>query len=682
MDAEFFQGDKKLGQAHAVTNPQGKAILGFVLHGSGEGLRINTAIRYERKEENLSFTVPCKKGSPVQFGIFPEGGNLVSGIPDKLAFKAVNIDGNPINVKGILFEDDKPMLEFKSIHAGMGSFSFTPETEKNYYIRLTEPATDSIFVLPEILKEGTTMRLTGRNKDYLEFTVSQSPDMPKGTVYLRGQMRGKVYCMAGGKLNRELKIRIPLKEFPQQGIAEFTLFNENLIPVAERLTYLHPDRKLYIEVQPDKEKYETREKATLKIKVTDDNGQPIQANLGISVFDKLFHNPREPKNILAHCYLSEQLRGRIYDPAYYFDEKNKGREEALDLLLVTQGWRKYVWDEENLKTYSEITRPAVSDGTAGEVHFTKKLKQAPKGEQFVMAFYPGENGNSDFIVTDSIGRFMVTPVHLKTWQGGYVYLKPMGPTDFEPRISLSYPFKQITETMKIREISYPLPNNTDTVTGEPARPFVVGPNVIELNEVTIKGKSIKPFRDKFMGHLDSIAKLNLNYVWACCHDYLENYKEGYSHECDNCGDTIRRKPVEGKRYTIIRYEYVGRSDGRKIVTDVQHDLEYHYPKYTEEELLKMNNLYRIKAYYGKREFYQPNYDKESESDVLPDTRNTLLWAPMVITDEKGEATLEFFCSDVNTGFVGNIEGVSADGLLGNGDFEFKVRKTKPFKWEK
>ena len=115
--------------------------------------------------------------------------------------------------------------------------------------------------------------------------------------------------------------------------------------------------------------------------------------------------------------------------------------------------------------------------------------------------------------------------------------------------------------------------------------------------------------------------------------------------------------------------YLDPSKGYKSVV-------YHFPKITEEELLIINNLTRVKAYYANREFYNPNYDQETE-EVIPDFRNTLLWEPSVITDEKGEATLSFFCSDINTDFVGRIEGVNGEGLLGTGYFKFTVRKLKP-----
>jgi len=39
--------------------------------------------------------------------------------------------------------------------------------------------------------------------------------------------------------------------------------------------------------------------------------------------------------------------------------------------------------------------------------------------------------------------------------------------------------------------------------------------------------------------------------------------------------------------------------------------------------------------------------------------------------------VSFFCSDINTEFVGRIEGVGGEGLLGAGYFKFTVRKLKP-----
>lgn len=124
-------------------------------------------------------------------------------------------------------------------------------------------------------------------------------------------------------------------------------------------------------------------------------------------------------------------------------------------------------------------------------------------------------------------------------------------------------------------------------------------------------------------------------------------------------------PVKGKIYRVVKYVP---HDGFWIVEDVK-DIVYRGPEYTEEELLRMNNLWRAKGYYANREFYEPDMQLS-----IPDARNTLLWAPNINTDNKGEASVSFYCSDVNTSFVCCIEGVGGDGMLGNVQCNFYVTR--------
>lgn len=613
----------------------------------------------------------------IQFGTFPEGGRLIAGIESRLAFKAVNPAGEPVAVSGTLFQDDRVLQEFKAEHAGMGSLVFTPLAGKRYHIRLSAPRKDSLFMLPAVQAEGVNLRLTGRDSSDLEFTVARSGGST-GMIYLRGQLRGQTACIASGMLGQQLKVRIPLKEFLGQGIAEFTLFDESLKALAERLVYVHPKKQLYIKAELSKTQYALREKATLKIKVSDEHGAPVVANLGLSIYDKLYLNPKDPKNILTHCYLSSQLKGSIYDPAFYFDEKQQGREKALDLLLLTQGWRNYVWSEDNLSVNEKAGSEVLTEGTTGEVQFTKKLKQAPQGVQFVKVFSPDETGNikhSALIQADAAGKFMITPEDLQAGQGSYVYLKPMGVEDFAPRISLSNPFQTINKWMTYKERDYPLANVLEKRKEEPFRLPGVGPRVVKLGEVMVKGRGTSVFRDKYLGKLDSLAKADLNTDFVCHHPH--HVLNCFEHKTD----PRDLKPVEDKSYNVLlgkNGEILGVDHPGPFFFGAK-KIIYHYPKLTEEELLKRNNLSRIKGYYGQREFYQPDYDKEPAGDGLPDARNTLLWVPSVITDKNGEASLEFFCSDINTGFVGKIEGISGEGLLGMAGFEFRVFKTENLK---
>lgn len=609
----------------------------------------------------------------LRFDVFPEGGNLISGLPSRVAFKVTNGKGYPVEVKGTLYQDDTPVTLLESSHDGMGVFFFTPDTEKKYRIELEDGA---CYSLPEIYPQGMTLSLSKQDKKNLEFFISQTEGSPAQEVCLVGQIRGMICCVAKGVLKDRLKIKMPLSEFFYQGIAEFTLFNGDMQPVAERLVYVHPEKKLQINIEPDKKTYALREKATLKIKVTDGNGVPVKTNLGLSVFDKAYINPADPVNILTHCYLSSQIRGKIHNPLYYFDEKNSDRKEALDLLLLTQGWRRYVW---NVVEPDYQGEPFLTDEINGiqTLQSKKKDKQNEGAEQLIQIF--GAEGNSQFIWTDSTGHFMIDPDKMKALQGGYVYLKPMLSKEFKPTLELVDYFPLIDSIKKNRHHHYPIAELSYHKKEQILDlPVISSDSTILLNEVTITAKGHKPFRDKMMGRLDSLAQVNLG-PWVCKHGWLENYKEGYTHHHDPryCPCVVddgepRTAPVIGKQYTIMKAEYYtcGAKGGWCFKPLDRQTITYQGVLYTEEELLRMNNLWRTKGYYRKREFYQPD-----EVDIqlsTPDARNTLLWQPSVITDEKGEAEVSFYCSDINTGFTGVVEGVDGAGLLGSGTCEFRV----------
>ena len=605
----------------------------------------------------------------LQFDLFPEGGNLVSGLPSRVAFKATNGRGYPVAVKGTLYQGEAPVIRFESRHDGMGAFFFTPDSEKKYRIELDNGAE---YSLPEIYLQGMTLCLFKQDKKHLEFFISQAEGSSAQEICLLGQIRGMICCVAKGMLKDRLKIKMPLNEFPYQGIVEFTLFNGNRQPVAERLVYVNPEKKMRIKIEPDKKTYAIREKATLKIKVTDENGRPLKTNLGISVFDKAYDNPADPVNILTHCYLSSQVRGKIHNPLYYFDDKNKDRMSAMDLLLLTQGWRRYVWNIENASDNENLVLPDEIMGVQS-VGSKKKGKKTQGTEQLIQI--SGAEGNSMYIWADSTGSFTVGTDMLKELRGGYVYLKPMLSKELKPKLEIEDYFAQIDSIRKKKSRYYPSAEPEQDENGLILDlPVVSSDSTVLLDGVTVTGKARRAFRDKFMGRLDSLAQKDLNNIWVCnsC-GLLLNYKPGYDghHAVNGCRADSMSRPVDGQTYRIAKFEHF-QSSGVGIpfrVIDEQL-VVYQGPLYSEAELLRMNNIWRAKGYYAEREFYKP--DEIDMQLSTPDARNTLLWEPSVITDEKGEAEVSFFCSDINTGFIGVAEGVDGTGLLGSGKCEFRV----------
>ena len=620
---------------------------------------------------------PQEKDQPVaRLSFFPEGGYLIDGIPTKVAFKALDEKGMPAKVKGVLLENGKDIAKLESVHDGMGFVFMLPRKGASYKAVLSDGRE---FPFAEVVSSGLSVHLRKQTDEYLEFLLSQPKGAAAQAIKLEGKMRGGLCCTATGTLSERLKIRIPLKEFPMQGIAEFTLYNADGQPMAERLVYIHPERKLHIELNTDSARYFTRGKGKLNVKVTDETGNPVQAHLGLSIFDRAYQNELNPENMLSYCYLSTEIKGNIHNPAYYFDSNNKDRQAALDLLLLTQGWRRYVWEKADTAMLADCF---LSDEIRGkQIIGKKKQKELANGGQLIQV--SGPSTKSQFIIVDSLGRFTVSTDQMIALRGGYVYLKPMLDKDeYKPSIVAEESFYKADSLRKSCQSFFACMNPSLVVSDLALDyPVISQDSSILLSEITVTGKKGRIFRDKMMGRLDSLAQISIGVSWVCgcksdCGTFLNDYK-GYSHHPIGCPGAPPKKrvpPVIGETYALIKYEPVGKKGGWNdgwIITAMDH-VTYQGEEFTEEELLRMNNLWRVKGYYGTREFYQP--DELDVQSPLPDARNVLLWKPDIITDEKGEAEVEFFCSDINTNFMGVIEGTDGLGNLGTSQCEFRVLK--------
>ena len=616
---------------------------------------------------------PQDEDRPVaRLSFFPEGGDLIDGIPTKVAFKAWDGKGMPAKVKGVLQENGKEIARLETVHDGMGFVFILPRKESSYKVVLSDGRE---FPFAEVTASGLSIHLRKQTDEYLEFHLSQSKGTATQTVKLEGRMRGKLCCMATGTLRERLKVRIPLKEFTMQGIAEFTLYNADGQPMAERLVYVHPERKLHIELNTDSARYFTRGKGKLNVKVTDEAGKPVQAHLGLSIFDGAYQNELNPENMLSYCLLSTEIKGNIHNPAYYFDGNNKDRLSALDLLLLTQGWRRYVWEKADTAMLADCF---LSDEIRGRQILGKKKKRKELGNGEQLLQVSGPNAENRFVLIDSLGKFVVPTDLMLGLRGGYVYLKPMLDKDeYKPSVIVEETFGKADSLRKSCQSYFPYMNPSQVLSElQLDYPIISQDSSILLSEITVTGKKGRIFRDKMMGRLDSLAQMNLNSVYVCTScGLLLNYRADYQghHAVGICPAKGRKQPINGKSYPIAKYQHYSPSGGATpfIVID-EHKVVYEGPVYTEEELLRMNNLWRVKGYYGTREFYQP--DELDMQSPMPDARNVLLWKPDIVTDEKGEAEVEFFCSDINTSFVGVMEGTDGLGNLGTSQCEFRVLK--------
>ena len=306
--------------------------------------RIRVVERVNQMEEITAQAVKQdsldRKTSRHRFDLFPEGGDLIEGVSSVVAFKATYGNGFPEEVSGKVLEDGLHIADIRCVHDGMGQFVMTPHPGKTYQVVLDDGRS---FPLPEIKRDGMTLRVVRSNATGIDIVVS-APDSVAREFTILAKFHGIPSSGARGTVRNKQAVRLPKELFPLQGIVELTLTDGDGRPVAERLVYVNHEQRLNITATPDKERYNLRDTGKIRLQVTDAEGNPVQAELAVSIFDKAFLYLPGHENIMSHGYLSEQIRGDIFNPTYYFDERNVDRLQALDLLLMTQGWRRYVWD--------------------------------------------------------------------------------------------------------------------------------------------------------------------------------------------------------------------------------------------------------------------------------------------------------------------------------------------------
>ena len=281
-----------------------------------------------------------RKTSRHRFDLFPEGGDLIDGVASVVAFKASYGGGFPEDVSGKVLEDGREIATFESLHDGMGRFTVTPQFGKTYEVLLND---GRAFPFPEIKRGGMSLRVARNNAAGIDILVSAPDDAPHAFSIL-AKLHGIPCSGAQGTVTGQKLVRLPKEMFPLQGIVELTLADGDGRPVAERLVYVNAEQRLTVTATPDKERYALRDTGKVRLQVTDAAGNPVRAELAVNIFDKAYLYLPGHENILSHAYLSEQIRGDIFNPTYYFNEKNEDRLQALDLLLMTQGWRRYVWE--------------------------------------------------------------------------------------------------------------------------------------------------------------------------------------------------------------------------------------------------------------------------------------------------------------------------------------------------
>ena len=647
----------------------------------------------------------------------PEGGHLIAGVKNRIAFKATDRDGMGIQLDSLVTVDGTS-LALSPQHCGMGSFLYTP-TERRTKVKAYSQGKALTFTLPDAESEGYALRITPRN-DTLQIAVATPhPD----ATHLLGYTlmhHGKCELIDTLMMHATTFSRsVPTHKLPT-GVYQFSLFDAAGTLYATRMLFINNGiATTGVSVTMDKGSYGPFEQVKLRLQVEEEGNQ----HLSLAVRDAADYGTGSTDDLRSYMLLSSELKGYIEHPTYYFEADDEEHRVALDRLMLVQGWSRYNWQQMTGNTRFKVlhyTEEAlVLDGWA--LHPRKDDPMA--GIEVKMKLYSPDRLQMQevSVVTDDNGYWSTNlegfegewDLNLQTYQEN----KPVVARLRMERATAPEVLAYETREMHLQHC---LDSTTYTPWVKEEKEHDLGSKSIVLDNVEIEGKrkyidycTFQAFdvvkdaelmtdkgeytytvadylrdkgydvenpsfteyegsRDEYIDWLIRQCPIRnyrtLWYVKMGKNNWTEpSYKPGYSIDIDEVKSII----VYDTPHSYAANEEILHEFGTKLIAEAQTSLPP-FPSglYVIEIILhparrtrtwnKNTRQTTFDGYSPEIEFYRPEYPNGPiEGDE--DYRRTIYWDPDVKTDDRGGADVEFYNNGYSRSLSVSVEGVSVAG---------------------
>ncbi|MFD2162723.1 hypothetical protein ACFSJU_10000 [Paradesertivirga mongoliensis] len=633
----------------------------------------------------------------VQF--FPEGGSMIDGVLCKVGFKILGADGLSREASGYLTDDaGNNLIDIGSEYAGMGNFSFIPSAGAKYKAVLTfKDGRKQSFGLPAVKSEGYSLAVNNSRPDRIIAHVAAAKNQNKDPSELTflASYNGNVVYNTPFKLDStgSFTIALPKKQL-SSGVMELSLIDSRSRIRAERLVFIAPPAGQNPLISGTKENYGLREKVSLSL-ASNDSSVAKQAVLSVAVVDETAVPFAEEKevSILSSLLLKTDIKGHIESPNYYFNNTSLQKNRHLDNLLLTQGWRRYNWEEVMSETYTKASYwPEMGPAITGKVTNTWKK---PVAGATIVALPAKSLGAVKQVLTDSLGRFNISlagfsdtssfVVQAKNPKGGnssFLELdktgaagiqKPASPLasldDFNNQVASLLEKNAPENSARLSAFNKGIMLNVVTLQQKKKATAYIPPNSWNLNGAGGADRVVSGDRLKVGGTLE-------NALYSFVRGYQGNFRQYSRGQEGLLRVIIDGSPVDADlieaivgSYTLDDIESIEIINGGGSYAFVYGNssqgillINTKRGKFEIQRKFTPGLTYFIpKAIYNHREFYSPVY-KVAQPVNQPDLRKTIYWNPEVRTDEKGKATIGFYTADFKGTYKVILEGINAEGI--------------------
>ena len=677
----------------------------------------NTTLNQEKtKESNLD----------LQF--FPEGGHLVANLSNKVAFKAIGNDGLPKDVKGkIVNSKGEHIVNITSLDRGAGFFVLEPQKGETYKAILND---NSSYNLPLVDNVGYVMTVNNSSLKSINLKIQASKELFDNEFYVIGHNQNFKYYQGKFKFNDSdlIEFDIPKNRLPS-GVFVLTLMDANMQALSERILFINNSKELVITTNVVKDAYKPREKVVVNINVTDVNGVPVEADLAVSVndVDRAYRNELGP-NILTHFLLQSNIKGVINNPAEFFQDQKRSTIAKLDLIMLTNGWRKLDWSNlsylnNNPKEFEFLEGFSISGNAtslANKPLSNIKLNVIAHSNTKLDMYSTTTDSRGRFelkniVHKDSVklvfntyrisGKSVDANINLDDINNTLLQDLPIPNSELFQNIKINNEKKELIEDIAEQQITYPDYSNLD--------------NINELDEVEVFGEANNKDKEKtsrgylsnvtpdnvleiddtpgqdFVQQLGSVSGLRVtgtganaivsirgqgNPLWVIDGIPLlqaSSVKNTSAVNESSSGSNFSVASPTMSRATPIPDVIASmNTDDIQRIEVLKGGRAAIYGMYANNGVIlvytKSGNFQKdrpspeqfVYGYSGYKEFYSPKYNVKLASHNKPDYRSTLYFNPSVRTDEKGNARITFYNSDIAKQFQVIVEGMSTYGLMG------------------
>ena len=629
----------------------------------------------------------------IQF--FPEGGELVGGLASKVAFKAVNKSGKGIDFTGaIIDQKNDTVVKFQPLKFGMGHFSFTPAAGNTYKAMIRTGGAPVVKDMPAVKEKGYVMTVIDGGSDKLQVIVNSNVASSDGSVYLFAHTRQVVkVAQRAPQINGAATFAID-KSTLNDGISHLKFFVGDRHRVCAGLYFTRPTKNLVIDAASDLQNYGSRKKVDIALDAKDQSGKLVEANLSMSVYRLDAYQTLETGDITSYFWLSSDLRGSIESPEYYIRNNTAEANEAVDNLMLTQGWRRFQWSDVLQNKAGSFSFLPEYNGHLVVGKVINTITNAPAFDVIAYFAVPGKRVQLFASRSDTAGHVLFNTKDL--YGPGEIVVQTDSHRDTTYHIDIQNPFSE-----QFSKLALP--------------PFELTPDMqkpLELQNVAMQVQNIyagsktkqfyEPYIDStgFYGKPDHVYRLDDYTRFTTMEEVLREYirevnvfhprnrfqirvisDKGFL-EGDplvlldgipifDMNKVLAIDPLKIKRLDVIKDRYFwGPADAEGILS---------YASYkTDLAGVEVDPHAVVMDYEGmqlQRVFYSPVYDTDTQiSSHTPDFRSLLYWAPTVKTNTGGKSQISFYTSDEEGKYIGVIQGMTADGESGSRTFTFDVKK--------